>query len=82
MAAHLCKAHVEAAFRVLFQRNTGTGTGFLEELAEKGIIGGGFALDYGVIVIQNKAWIFQHRTASFRSILPENSHDDNKEISL
>ena len=51
----------ETTIGVFFQGNRLSGTELIENIAEKGIIDCGFALNYCVIVIQNQAGILEHR---------------------
>ena len=57
LAAHVRKAQMVAAFGVFPECHGGSGAEFLKNILKIGIIGGLLALDAGIIVIQNKAWV-------------------------
>ena len=60
LAAHIRKAKVKASVGILLKGDSGAGAELVENLAEKRIIDGGFALHHGVIVIENKTGKFEH----------------------
>jgi hypothetical protein len=65
LPAHVGEPQVEAAVHVLLPCDLRTGAELVEDIAEIRIIDGGFALDYGIVMIQNQTGIFQHGIAPF-----------------
>jgi 5-methylthioribose kinase len=58
LPAHIGKSQMKTAFHIFLPGDFHTGAELVEDIAEIRIIDGGFALDYGIVMIQNQTGIF------------------------
>jgi hypothetical protein len=65
-SAHIRASQMAATLHVLLQCDGGAGAQFGKNFHEKGVIYGGFTLYHCIIVVKNKAGIFQHNTPRIR----------------
>ena len=71
-----------AAFRIFLGCDGGAWTDLVEDLAEKGIVDCGFALDNSIVMIQNEAGVFQQDLTFFCAIISNGEESGNQEILL
>ena len=63
LPAHVGKAQTEAALGVLVEGDFRPRAELIQNVAEEGIIDGGLALHDGIVVVEDKTGVFQHRSS-------------------
>lgn len=59
--AHIRKAQMAAAVDIFFQGNGSARSKMIQNVHKIGVVYGRFTLDHGIIMVQNKTGIFQHK---------------------